>query len=219
MADYLKNKRSLQNYIWNLKSDIVLNYQLTKHVFNNIDNNKTLDEVLLGIRETFSKYASTNLSEVQIDTKYIENDFPISSLQNDFLKSRVQGSQIKAEMDKLNSDFEELKTISNNEEYMKKALDIFQRFVQIHPYGDGNGRTSRYLLNYMFAAKNIVPPVLYDTYMDRTKLDKLSNEFALNGNKEPLYDYVISLVNEQALEANHDNNQPVMNLSESVIKK
>lgn len=219
LANYLKAKSSLPHSIQNLKSDIILNYQLTNYIFNNVDNTKSLDEILFGIRETFSKFAISGLIEVSIDTNYIKNDFPISSLQSDFMKKRTQGSQVRAEMDKLNLEFEQLKTITNNEEYIKKALDIFQRFVQIHPYGDGNGRTSRYLLNYMLVAKNIVPPVLYDTYMDRRKLDQLSNEFVLNGNKQPLYDYVTGLVKEQLANPNPTDNQPTINISESITRK
>ncbi len=36
-----------------------------------------------------------------------------------------------------------------NEEILKLAADIHYNFVNIHPFGDGNGRTARLLMNYI----------------------------------------------------------------------
>lgn len=42
------------------------------------------------------------------------------------------------------------------EEYLKRAVQLHYRFIRIHPFPDSNGRTSRALLNMMTIPKNIL---------------------------------------------------------------
>jgi Fic family protein len=39
--------------------------------------------------------------------------------------------------------------VKNEEEIIKLSADIHYNFVNIHPFGDGNGRTARLLMNYI----------------------------------------------------------------------
>jgi len=108
--------------------------------------------------------------------------------------------------------------IENREEYINKAIHIFQRFIQIHPYVDGNGRTSRALLDIMLINRNIVPPVLYDTYYQRGKLDGLSIEYLSNSNKKPLEDYINMQIDKEQPDDNDQNERIQENFLEGEHK-
>ena len=50
-----------------------------------------------------------------------------------------------------------------------------------------------------------MPPVLYDTYYQRGKLDSLSMEYLQNGNKKPLQDYIKEQINKAQLDTEGQN--------------
>ena len=64
-------------------------------------------------------------------------------------------------------------------------------FVRIHPFIDGNGRTSRLIMNYQLLAHKLVPISI--PKLDRLEYFKRLEEYALNGNIEPFADYVAEL--------------------------
>ena len=68
-------------------------------------------------------------------------------------------------------------------EYIYQVVEIHHRITVIHPFHDGNGRTSRAFLNWLFRLKNI-PPV----YLKYTEKDKYYNALkkADNGNFDDL---------------------------------
>ncbi len=72
------------------------------------------------------------LAQVYVDKKY----FP------DFKKVEMLLNKL---VDNINA---RLKTVSGNE-IIKLAADAHYNLVNIHPFGDGNGRTSRLLMNYI----------------------------------------------------------------------
>ena len=72
------------------------------------------------------------LAQVYVDRKY----FP------DFKKVEILLSKL---VDNINA---RLKTVNGNE-IIKLAADAHYNLVNIHPFGDGNGRTSRLLMNYI----------------------------------------------------------------------
>lgn len=62
-------------------------------------------------------------------------------------------------------------------EYIRKSAKIHHRITQIHPFQDGNGRTSRCLLNWMFKVKRLPPIYIQakdkdDYYQALTNADK-----------------------------------------------
>lgn len=68
--------------------------------------------------------------------------------------------QIHDQLAMLNSDFNKLidePTSFTQSEFLNKAVQIHHRLTQIHPFSDGNGRTSRALLNWMLRYRNISP--------------------------------------------------------------
>ncbi|MDF1549358.1 MAG: Fic family protein [Bacteroidales bacterium] len=72
------------------------------------------------------------LAQVYIDTKY----FPDYKKVPDLLEQLCL---------KVNEKIDKVK----NEEIIELAADIHYNFVNIHPFGDGNGRTARLLMNYI----------------------------------------------------------------------
>lgn len=79
--------------------------------------------------------------------------------------------QIHDEIEKLNTEFEHfINNIENYKvsEYIENVIYFIYKFIKIHPFGDGNGRVSRALLNWMLRLKNI-PPIYID--------DKCKNEY------------------------------------------
>ena len=64
-------------------------------------------------------------------------------------------------------------------------------FVRIHPFIDGNGRTSRLIMNYQLLAHKLVPVSI--PKLDRLEYFKRLEEYALSGNIEPFADYVAEL--------------------------
>ena len=68
-------------------------------------------------------------------------------------------------------------------------------FVKIHPFVDGNGRTSRLIMNYQLMKHGFLP-------VSVNKEDKLDyfnflEEYAVNGNLEPFADFVAELEERQ----------------------
>jgi Fic family protein len=72
------------------------------------------------------------LSQVYVDKKY----FPDFSKVPQLLQQLVD--EINKKLDKVKDD-----------EIIKLSADIHCQFVNIHPFGDGNGRTARLLMNYI----------------------------------------------------------------------
>ena len=68
-------------------------------------------------------------------------------------------------------------------------------FVKIHPFVDGNGRTSRLIMNYQLMKHGFLP-------ISVNKEDKLDyfnflEEYAVNGNLEPFADFIADLEEKQ----------------------
>lgn len=72
------------------------------------------------------------LAQVYVDKKY----FPDFKKVEPLLKSLVE--QINTKID-----------TTKNEEVLKLSADLHYNLVNIHPFGDGNGRTSRLMMNYI----------------------------------------------------------------------
>ena len=75
----------------------------------------------------------------------------------------VDWREVAAELVKLQKPVEELVRDTDRltiSEYVLQALKIHHRITQIHPFRDGNGRSSRAMLNWMLRKKGL-PPIYF----------------------------------------------------------
>jgi Fic family protein len=72
------------------------------------------------------------LAQVYVDKKYFPDFSKVPKLLGDLVKN------VNERIDKV-----------AGEDIIKLSSDIHYNFVNIHPFGDGNGRTSRLLINYI----------------------------------------------------------------------
>lgn len=68
-------------------------------------------------------------------------------------------------------------------------------FVKIHPFTDGNGRTSRLIMNYQLMAEGF--PAISIAKGDRLEYFKTLDAYAVEGNLQPFADMVAGLVDRQ----------------------
>lgn len=68
-------------------------------------------------------------------------------------------------------------------------------FVKIHPFVDGNGRTSRLIMNYQLMSNGFLPVSFNKN--DRLKYFNYLEEYAVNGNLTPFADFVAELEEQQ----------------------
>ena len=68
-------------------------------------------------------------------------------------------------------------------------------FVKIHPFTDGNGRTSRLIMNYQLMAEGI--PAISIAKEDRLEYFKALDAYAVEGDLQPFAELVAGLVDRQ----------------------
>ena len=112
------------------------------------------------------------LCSVRAGNRFFPDYKKVPKLVTDFIKET-------------NSELEKVKTFQQK---MELAFKIHFDFVSIHPFGDGNGRTSRLLMNYIQNQFKI--PYTFVLKEDRLKyynaLEKARKEESL----QPFYDFM-----------------------------
>lgn len=68
-------------------------------------------------------------------------------------------------------------------------------FVKIHPFVDGNGRTSRLIMNYQFMSNGFLSVSVKKE--DRLEYFNYLEEYAVNGNLSPFIDFIAELEEQQ----------------------
>lgn len=104
-----------------------------------------------------SSKGDLRLAQVYVDKKY----FPAFTKIRDLLQNLVD--EVNHRIDNVSGD-----------DILKLAADIHYNFVNIHPFGDGNGRTSRLLMNYIQMYHN--EPLIKIFTEDRTDYINALNE-------------------------------------------
>ncbi|OFX27512.1 MAG: cell filamentation protein Fic [Bacteroidetes bacterium GWA2_31_9] len=113
------------------------------------------------------------LAQVYVDKKY----FPDFSKIHGLLQNLI---------DTVNEKIDKVK----NEDIIKLSADIHYNFVNIHPFGDGNGRTSRLLMNYIQMYHN--EPLIKIFTEDRAEYIDALNETEEKENPEIFRNFICS---------------------------
>lgn len=139
-------------------------------------NNLDLLEVTSLIRDSFKE---NNLQTSNSSGKLTwQTNLRTSSIKT-FTKT-PSGEELPKIMNDMNKRFKEIMQIDESFDFIKAVADFHFDFLKIHPFTDGNGRTSRSLLILMLASKNILVPSLYLTSEQKDNFYFKSNK-ALNG--------------------------------------
>lgn len=101
------------------------------------------------------------LAQVYVDKKYFPDFNKVPRLLEEFIK------KVNERIDRVDGN-----------DVLKLSADVHYNFVNIHPFGDGNGRTSRLLMNYIQLYHN--EPLIKIFTEDRTEYIDALNETEAN---------------------------------------
>ena len=108
---------------------------------------------------------------------------------------RIVGSNVPtANHVKVPSLMEKLVVDLNNKlkDYLWHVTNVHARFEQIHPFGDGNGRVGRLIMNSMLLKQNIAPAVIKQKH--KHKYYACLNAAQTKEIFEPLKDFIIDSI-------------------------
>ena len=189
-----------------MAKDIKANLELGKTIYSpELVENQNFEELCHSIRIKMAEVgADTEVNpdnremSVGIETEYRKDPYTIHQQnKNHFIKGGKYGhKEIAEKMQELGDRFTELQECSDVETYVRKSSDFVRDFVSLHPYSDGNGRTSRMLLNVMMAKRGLVIPSIIETYYDRKSSSDYSRaeQEATEGNYKPMQEYLLRRV-------------------------
>ena len=166
------------------------------NLFNNSEN-QNLQTLLNLIRKELMNIPTDN------DHGSVDSDFRTHNLLgvNKFFDNTIDFKYIEKYMKMLSDDFDNLKNIESTDEYIRQIGIIWYKFMLIHPYADGNGRTGRILLNILFAQRNISVPSLFNTADEQSqflaKLDTYikNGKVDIKGLGDAFFEHVNKLIN------------------------
>lgn len=176
------------------------NMRAFKFLLANLKNNIELSQEIIvkvaDIINSSSFYISDGYRK--IDGKYIaETDIPISLVEN-----------ISNDMKKLLEDYKKWSSNLEMDIFVREAL-FHLKFIHIHPFEDGNGRTARLLLNFNLIKDSVAPIVItddlleyYHDYIRNNDVLGLADLFAIQSKKEQ---YVIDEIVKERVSAEEKN--------------
>lgn len=85
--------------------------------------------------------------------------------------------------------------LKSNLNTIELAAWTHAEFVRIHPFVDGNGRTSRLIMNYQLMSNEFLPVSVNKE--DRLEYFSYLEEYAVNGNLVPFADFIAELEEQQ----------------------
>ena len=103
------------------------------------------------------------------------------------------GDEMYRELQMFYADFGWMK----DKDPIEYAAWTHAEFVRIHPFADGNGRTSRMIMNYQLMSAGLLPISIQAS--DRLEYYSTLEEYAINKNLKPFIDFVADH-EEQALD-------------------
>lgn len=134
LTDHLMVKDHYDAFL-KIKEDAIIKRKFSLEFLKEI--NASVMKSTGGLTNTISGNFDTSkgelrLAQVYVDKKYFPNFTKVPSLLQEFIVA-------------VNDRIDLVKGV----DILKLAADVHYNFVNIHPFGDGNGRTSRLLMNYI----------------------------------------------------------------------
>ena len=164
LFDKSQEKQLIKDFVLDLK----FNYQVLIFIFNTDYLNKdSIIDILYSIRRTMAdndislmlqSFSCQNLKPLGVH--YRGGNLIISS---SFFANTSDYNDIDTDMLELEYEYRTICQIEDDVEYLRNAYNLSKRFLQIHPFEDGNGRTFKYLFYYLCLKRNILPPTITDT--------------------------------------------------------
>ena len=128
-----------------------------------LDKSMPLDEFLVAVRSI--------MAETEED---IKTEYRTTTLTGDIGAESSHPNYIAEDMEKLKKYYESIEWDSlSKEDLIRYASRISYYFVRIHPFQDGNGRTSRMLLDFILTSHGIESPVLFTGMDSKLKAEEI----------------------------------------------
>jgi Fic family protein len=129
-----------------------------------------------GIVNTISGSFDTSKGDLRLAQVYVEKKyFPDFAKVPELLQHLVE--TVNSKIDQVNGD-----------EIIRLSADLHYNFVNIHPFGDGNGRTARLLMNYIELYHK--EPLIKIFTEDRTEYIDSLNETEKKGDPEIFRNFI-----------------------------
>ena len=160
------------NYrIFNMLKQLSINATIAKELYSpEILYAKSFQDMTKNIRKLLAKSDLKENSPITTEyrTKPLRNALLASEDISNVLKGKdLSQKEIQAKMVEYDEEFKNILEEENAETYIKRCTDLMMKFISTHPFDDGNGRTSRMLLQAMLARRGIIFPSNIDNYFER----------------------------------------------------
>ena len=160
------------NYrIFNMLKQLSINSRIAKELYSpEILYAQSFQDMTKKIRELL---ANSELKEnspltTEYRTKPLRNILLASEDISNVLKGKdLSQNEIQDKMIEYDKEFNDILEEKNAETYLRCCTDLMMKFVSTHPFDDGNGRTSRMLLQVMLARRGILLPSNIDNYFEK----------------------------------------------------
>ena len=150
---------------------------------------------------------------------YSHTPYPDAAGKFRTMNARISYSDVRLEeytlisrrMADLFFEFKEILNIKDNtEEYIKRSIRLHATLIQIHPFSDGNGRSTRALMNLLFAYIKL-PPV-YVKIEEKQKYCKALEEAIVDNNSQKLEQFFMYKIVNAIIETNKDFSKEAINI-------
>jgi len=178
-----------------------------KYLVSNAPSEHTKEEVIgLGdVYEYINSYSFDNTSNFNIyellsihSILYSHTPYPEYAGRFRTSAARISASrvdicdysEIHFRIREANYEFNEIISISKNiDEYIRRSIRLHSRLIQIHPFSDGNGRSTRALLNLLM--KYVGLPPTYVKLGEKDKYFEALDEAIVDGNTKKLEQFFL----------------------------
>lgn len=149
------------NYVEGVRSLYCTNKEWNQTINLNM---KTLDSEIMSKDNIFDKCCGLREDLVKENLDFSNKIRKYDNSPKEKKGLYCEHKKIPEELEKLQQYYDtEVKDESDSVEYIKKCANVMYKFLIIHPFEDGNGRTSRALFSTLLVKKDILPPIMYES--------------------------------------------------------